>query len=496
MRCTWKLGLVCALWLGVAPLGGRAQSGQSGVILEANETVFSVLAALNAAGYDAGLGSSAGSEARLQLRATLAQRELPVLAELRRFYEEHRVAGDSGTDLGQYVSLALLTGAAPDFALAVPENNLPPDAKALVGLLPLLRTFTKQANLLGLWTELQPYVRREIERYSDPVRRQISRADAYFRFPSGAYLGRTYSIYLDLLAAPEQVHARIYGLNYYLVVTPAREPKLYEIRHQYLHFLLDPLAVKYASEIQKVSVLLPIARTAPRLGRDFKADFSLLVTECLIRAAELRMDKLPKDEAGEAVAKLAASGLVLAPYFYTALAEFEQQEVAMNLYYREMIQKIDVEAEKKRLARVQFLPPETPAPEAAKPAVSEEERLLDQGDNLFYQGKYLEAKAAYQAVLEKLNAASERALYGMAVVAANTRKPNLAEAYFKKTLEVGRDMRLATWCRIYLGRLYDLNGRREDALAQYRAASLTASGYPEAQRAVERALQKPFGSEP
>jgi len=497
MRCAWKLGLFSALWLGLAPLCGWAQGQQSGsVVLEANETVFSVLAALNAAGYDAGLGSSTGNDARLQVRATLAKRELPVLAELQKFYEEHRVAGDSGAELGQYVSLALLMGSPPDFTLAVPQNNLPPDAKALVGLLPLLRSFNNQADLLGLWTQLQPRVRQEIERYSDPVRKQIGRADGYFRFPSGAYLGRTYSIYLDLLGAPEQVQARIYGLNYYLVVTPAREPKLYEIRHQYLHFLLDPLAVKYAPEIQKVSVLLPVARGAPRLGRDFKADFSLLVTECLIRAAELRMDKLAKDQAGKAVAELAASGLILAPYFYTALAEYEQQEVAMSLYYREMIQKIDLEAEKTRLTHVQFLPPEVPAPQAAQPAVSEEERLLDQGDNLFYQGRYLEAKAAYQAVLEKLNATSERALYGMAVVAANTRKPNLAETYFKKTLEVGRDLRLVSWCHIYLGRLYDLNGKREDALTEYRAASLTASAYPEAQRAVERALQEPFGSEP
>ena len=168
----------------------------------------------------------------------------------------------------------------------------------------------------------------------------------------------------------------------------------------------------------------------------------------------------------------------------------------MNLYYREMIQKIDLGEEKNRLAKVKFLPPEVPVAQDAKPAVSAEERVLDQGDNSFYQGRYAEAKAAYQSVLEKLNATSERALYGVAVVAANTRKPNLAETYFKKTLEAGRDLRIATWCHIYLGRLYDLGGKRAEALAQYRAASLTASGFPEAQHAVERALQKPFGSEP
>jgi hypothetical protein len=202
MRCGWKLGLVSVLWL-LTPVSGWAQGQQAGnVILDANEAIFCVLAALNAAGYDAGLGVNTGNDARLHVRSELAKRDMPAVAYLQKFYDEHRVAGDSGAGLGQYVSLALLLGSPPDFRLAVPQSDLPPDAKALVGMLPLLKSFYDQADLLGLWTKLQPRVRQEMERYSDPVRKQVSRTDAYFRFPSGAYLGRTYLIYLDLLGAP------------------------------------------------------------------------------------------------------------------------------------------------------------------------------------------------------------------------------------------------------------------------------------------------------
>jgi len=226
MRCGWKLGLVSAMWL-LTPLSGWAQNAQTGnVILDANEAMFCVLAALNAAGYDAGIGVNTDNDARLHVRSELAKKDIPAAAYLQKFYDEHRVTGDSGAGLGQYVSLALFLGSPPDFRLSVPQSDLPPDAKALVGMLPLLKSFYDQADLLGLWTKLQPRVRQEMERYSDPVRKQVSRTDAYFRFPSGAYLGRTYLIYLDLLGAPEQVQARIYGQNYYLVVTPAREPKL------------------------------------------------------------------------------------------------------------------------------------------------------------------------------------------------------------------------------------------------------------------------------
>jgi tetratricopeptide (TPR) repeat protein len=297
-----------------------------------------------------------------------------------------------------------------------------------------------------------------------------------------------------LLGVPEQVQARIYGLNYYLVVTPSKEPKIDEIRHQYLHFLLDPLAAKYTAEINQKASLRAIAIEAPLLALDFKEDFPLLVTECLIRAAELRMDKRPQAEAEKSLTEMTAGGLILVRYFYDALGDFARQESSMTLYYKQMILDIDPRKEEKRLFGVKFTsrPPAPPA--KASPALSEEDRLLDQGDNLFFQGKYNEAKPAYQAVLEKIDPKNARALYGLAVVYANTRKPDLADEYFQKTLSTARDLRIVTWSHIYLGRLYDLRGKRDDALTQYRAAALTAAAYPLALRAVQSGMAGAFGS--
>jgi hypothetical protein len=486
------LGLLSLL----LPCSSLAQQ-PGNVTVESNEQLFCTLAALNVAGYDTGAGTGTGDRTREEIRAALAKKKLPVLPELKTFYAEHRPPAGSSADLGQYVSLALLLGPPPQFHSTVPEANLPPDAKAVAGLVPLLRSFYNQADLLDLWALVQPRYDAEIARISDPVRKMITLSDAYFRFPSGAYLGRSYTITLDLLGEPEQVHARIYGQNYFLVVTPSKEPKLHEIRHQYLHFLLDPLAVKYAPEIQQRVELKTLARQAPNLAADFKEDFPLLVTECLIRAAELRMDKLSHAEAQKSVDELTASGLILAPYFYSALADYEAHEASMNEIYRPMILGIDTEAERKRLASVKFSPaPAATLGESNQPGrtLTEEDRLLDRGDNLIYGRQYAEARTAFQTVLETLNSKSERALFGLGVVAANTRKPDLAEEYFGKTLEVTRDVWVATWAHIYLGRLDDINGKREKALAEYRAASLTAGPYPEALRAVQSGLSKPFGS--
>jgi len=277
------------------------------------------MAALNASGYDAGLGSSTGDDTRQEARKYLDKFHAPVAKRLETFYSEHRVEGDPGAGLGQYVSLALLLGPPPDFKLAVPQTDLPPDAKAVSGLLPLLRTFYEQAKLHELWAELQGRYQAAELRYSPAVRQSIFMTDVYFRLPVGGYLGRTCRIDLDLLGAPEQAQARIYELNYYLVITPSRQPKIDEIRHQYMHFLLDPLAAKFAPEINEKARLRGIAYHAPALATYFKEDFPLLITECLIRAAELRLDKRPPAEAEKSLQEMTASGLILVRYFYESL---------------------------------------------------------------------------------------------------------------------------------------------------------------------------------
>ena len=489
----WRTAGVLTLLLARIP--ARAQQQEGSVILQPSEQVFCVMAALNAGGYDTGLGLAKADDTREEARKYLDQLPAQMTKSLRSFYSEHHVEGDPGADLGQYISLALLMGPPPDFKLTVPQTDLPPDAKAVSGLVPLLKALYVDAKLHDLWTELQGRYHAAQLRYSPLVRQAILMTDVYFRFPVGQYLGRTYRIDLDLLGAPDQAQARIYGMDYYLVVTASKQPTMDEIRHQYLHFLLDPLAAQYADDINEKARLRATAYRAPALDSAFKGDFPLLVTECLIRAAELRLDKRPPEEAEKRLAEMTASGLILVRYFYESLMIFEKQEASMTVFYRQMIQRINPLDEERRLAKVTFTPAPTPPAQAPPPkAKTEEERSLDEADNLFYRGRYSDAKLAYQAVLEKLDPKSERALFGLAIVASNMRKPDLAEEYFRKTLETARDLRLVTWSHIYLGRLDDLRGKRNDALAHYRAASLTAAAYPMALRAVQAGEAQQFGS--
>ncbi|MGH9355413.1 MAG: tetratricopeptide repeat protein [Terriglobia bacterium] len=485
---TVSLTLVLA-FAGVVP-GVKAQS-EASVTIDSSEQVFAVVSALNMAGYDAGLSVPAGDDTRQDVRAYLEKRPAPVEAQLKAFYAAHRIAGDPGKNFGQFVSLALLLGNPPQFEFTVPAADLPPDASDIRDFVPLVRAFYKQADLADLYARLRPRYSDAIGRYAGTVRREIALTDAYLRFPSGSYLGRTYHIYLSLMGAPDQVQARIYGDNYYLVITPSARLHFKEIRHQYLHFLLDPLAVKYGADIHQKAALEVVARKAPLLEPDFKGDFSLLATECLIHAVELRMDK-PSNALQQTQSDL-ANGFILTPYFYGALAAYEKQNAAISVYYEAMIQGISVGKMEKQLASAKFSGPKPAGQTAAAPPESPKDQMLDRGDNLIYLGRYDQAKATFNQVLKQYDPKDGRAMFGLAVAASNMREPDIAEEYFKKALTAGHSLRIVTWSHIYLARIYDLEGMRQQALDQYRAASVTAATYPEALAALRQGLRRPFG---
>lgn len=471
----------------------RAQSA-SDVTISPSEQLFDVMAALNASGYNTGALSSIGGDTRQEVRSYLAREKAPVVAQIAKFYASHRIANDPAADLGQYISLALLLGPPPNFDFTVAKEDLPPDASDVRDLVPLLRTFYNEAGLEDLYARMQPRFQSAIEAYSPSVRRDIELTDAYLRFPSGSYLGRQYHIYLCLLGAPEQAQARIYGESYYLVLTPSVSPRFKAVRHQYIHFLLDPLASKYAADIHEKQALETIARQAPALDSYDKNDFSMLVTECLIRAVELRMDK-PASADKQAAAAM-AQGLILTPYFYGALAAYQKSGLAMSDAYQGMIEGIDVRKLADNLIHVKFTPPEPGRVIHGTQELTAEQALLDRGDNLIASAQYDDASDAFKKVLKKYDPRSERALYGLAVAASNMQEPDVAEKYFSEALAVAHDLRIVTWSHIYLGRIYDVEGRRADALKQYRAASVTAAGFPDALVAVENGLRRPFAGGP
>ncbi|MDQ2713160.1 MAG: hypothetical protein M3Y24_13195, partial [Acidobacteriota bacterium] len=342
-----------AAWPQIAapPAGARSQPAENGFSF--SSTMFSTLAAINAAGYDAGLDSPLNErfKVRTEIREALAKRQILCLAELKDFYRRHKKATDTA-DLSQYISFALVAGDAPSFEL--PKGEVPPDVEPLRGFSGLLARFYKEADLESLWNRAQPAYTAAIGQYQDAVIGTLFEANGYLRNPSG-YLGRRFQIYLDLLAAPDQVQVRSYKDDYFIVITPTSTPVVDEVRDAYLAYLLDPLSFKYSEVIKEKKPLAKYAAEAPALDLAYKDDFSLLVTKCLIKAIDSRLIHGGTERRAQFVNEAMREGYVLTAAFADLLPAYEKQPDAFRIYYPDLVSAIDVNKEEKRLKKVEFV---------------------------------------------------------------------------------------------------------------------------------------------
>ncbi len=468
-----------------------SQHGQ----LDGNETLFTVMAALDAAGFDANLHSGVNQKLRKQVRDLVIAKHPPSLEELKSVLAAHH-RRDPVADLNQYISFALSVDGPPDFAYRYKPNELPPDVSALAGLETTIGQFYIEANVEDLWKRAQPVVEQEIARYHDPVTKALLQVNGYLRNPTSGYLGRRFQIYVDVLAPPNQVQSRNFKDDYFVVVTPSEEPQTDQIRHAYLHYLLDPLALKFFQSLSLVKGAAEYANAAPALSDAYKQDFTLLATECLIKAVESRL--APASQRKDMIDQDLREGYVLAPAFAEGLANFEQQPLAMRMYYPDLMGGVDLAKEEKRLNAVKFAPAVRPEQKPApppEPVLTGAEKLIEDADHLMYQDQDLvKSRELYLRVLEEKAEprVHARAYYGLARIASLRKDPELAEKLFQKTVDSSPDDETKSWALLYLARLADASDRREEALEHYRSA-LSVAGAPESVKtAAEKGLQEPF----
>ncbi len=462
--------------------------------LDGNEALFTVMAAINAAGYDTEIDSPSNNPLRKAVRDHLAAQKIESVFELRRFVRDHKQK-DPGADLSQYISYALSVDAPPTFTPRYLNNMMPPDAAQLEGFTPLLITFYREANIKDLWKRVQPAYDKVIEQYHEPVSRAVLLANAYARNPTSGFLGRRFQIYVDLLGAPNQVQTRSYVDDYFVVVTPSTELRIQDIRHAYLHYLFDPLGLKYAKQLQTKAPLGDYALGSPLLADQFKQDFILLATESFIKAVESRMDKKP-----EIALEAARDGFVLAPGFAEILAnDYEKQDVVLRLHFPDMVESLDFRREEKRFENFQFATAaagKTVRVTGEKPAAELKgaELSLEKAEQSYKNRDLKLAKALYLRALTEtpVNTLHAKAYYGLARIAILEKDPEVGDKLFRKVLELDPDGYTKSWSLLYLARLADSQGDREQAVGHYKAA-LAVEGAPDSVReAAEKGLKEAF----
>jgi len=493
-----------------------------------SEQVFIMAAALNACGYDEGLEQSAliRKHIRDEMNQALAQSED---ARTKRdalclFIAQHRMTGTE-RDIAQYISLSLYLTPPPELELTADLTEMPPDSTQVAEILPVLRAFAAAVDLNGIWLTVHHNYDEMIDQLHDPLSQMIVNTNLYLKMPASTYTGSRFIVVIEPLISPAMVNARIYGTDYVVVVSPVNgKVPMTDVRHTYLHYVIDPLLLARSNAVDREQPILKEIRDAPLEFR-FRSDTVSLTIECLIKAIEARtMDtgipeykippgvdrsQLPRFEHEREVyqqkvdaVKWAAvghdmrQGYVLTQYFYEQLLQFEKDPAGLKDTIGEMVYSMDVDQQVHRARQIQFdAQADDDVMQRSKPRPL---TGLDLAEAKLASGDVAAAAALAQKVIEgptdtiASTANAARAHFIMARVDLMTGHPDEAVDDFQKTLATSKEQRLLAWSHIYLGRMLDLECKRDEAVAEYKDALTVRDGQLDTRLAAERGVKTAY----
>jgi tetratricopeptide (TPR) repeat protein len=128
------------------------------------------------------------------------------------------------------------------------------------------------------------------------------------------------------------------------------------------------------------------------------------------------------------------------------------------------------------------------------PVLSGAELTLDKAETKYKERDLKSAKELYLSVLTEttVKPLHAKAYYGLARIAILQKDPEVGDRLFRKVLEMEPDAYTKSWSLLYLARLADSQGDREQAEEHYKAA-LAVEGAPDSVRqAAEKGLKEAF----
>jgi len=509
------------------------------VSLIPSESVFAMAAALNSCGYDEGLEDSSPVRQRVRDEMNQAFAKSEEARQKRDalclYIAQHRMTGTE-QDISQYISLSLYLTPPPELEITADLTEMPPDSTQVAEIVPILREFAAAVDLHGIWLTTHHAYDEEAAKVHDPLSKMIVDTDLYLKMPAATYDGRRFIVVIEPQLSPATVNARIYGTDYIAVVSPASgKIPMASVRHTYLHYMIDPLLYARTSVLDREQPILKEIRDAP-LDFRFRSDTTALTVECLIKAVEARtMDtgvpeykipagidrsQLPRYEHERELYQQRVDavkwamvqhdmrqGFVLTQYFYEQMIQFEKNNVGLKEIMGEMVYGMDVDQQLHRARQIEF-------DKEADEDVLQRSRPrqltgLDLAEARLSTGDIGAASSIAQEVLaqetDTVSSVADAARAHFILARADLlsvhpgeseddaqRTIEAAVTQFQKTLETSKDQRLLAWSHIYLGRVLDLECKRDQAVAEYKAALEVRDGRQDTHLAAERGLKTAY----
>jgi len=493
------------------------------------EPVFLMAATLNACGYDEGLDESSPirKKVRDEMNQALARSED---ARVKRdrvclYIAQHRMTGTE-RDIAQYISLSLYVTPPPEMELAAELPDMPPDSTQVAEIVPLLKDFVAAVDLHGIWLAEHHTYDDEARALHDPLSQMIVSTNLYLKIPAATYEGRRFIVVIEPMLSPSTVNARVYGTDYIVVVSPVNgKIRMADVRHTYLHYVIEPLLYARANAVDRAQPILKEVRDAP-LEFIYRSDAVALTIESLIKAIEARtMDtgvpefKIPANADRQDIPRLEherqayqqkvdtirlaavhhdmTQGFVLTQYFYEQLIVFEKDPAGLKDTIGEMVYSMDVDQQTHRARQIDF-DKESDGDVLVR---SKPRKLmgLDLAEARLADGDIASATALARQALAKEQSDSlgsvadgARANFILARASILTGHPDDAVAEFQKTLAASKEPRLLAWSHIYLGRMLDLECKRDEAVSEYKLALEVRDGQQDTRLAAERGVKAPY----
>ncbi len=299
--------------------------------------LFTVMAALNAAGFDYERPDQDMSPVRQAVRLALKDLEPSLSSRLTAFYQSHRDLQEESRQQIAYTSLGLLIADAPAFSLTEGEETIPDDVLKIQSFAELVAEFYRVAQIEKLWPRFRGSYQEESQAYRPVLEKVIEDILRYFRIGPRRVLNRQIILIPDLLNAKDLVNARNLARTYYIVVGPTDEPaKNYSsLQHEYLHVLIDPLVEKFSAQLGSRKEILKLAHAQPKVKRAYRDSVTLVVIESLIESIALRLR--PPSDLSAQILRLFREGNVLVPFFYRELVSYEQSRMLSFPIYAEFL---------------------------------------------------------------------------------------------------------------------------------------------------------------
>jgi tetratricopeptide (TPR) repeat protein len=341
----------------------------------------------------------------------------------------------------------------------------------------------------------------------------------------------------DILNQKDDLLARRIGDDYIVIVGPSRAPNADSVRQAVIRFVIDPMVERHLkASLEYKDQISKLVATVPTAARAYASSVYLVIRESLAQATEARLRRInaiatrgsySEDDAVFDLAQGYLRGAVLSFHFYESLGGLEKVGIGMEDFFDHMVGNAKFEREARRtnefeavVARVsarRSKPSRTNSNEgaAAEAVIGAMGARILKSDDLIREKRFKEARSILDEVLavEPNNA---RALYGMGQV--ETQTPSTAELdpkaddndkiqmqhdrleraikLYRRAIEnASKDSErwLIQWSHLFLGRIYDFQEFREDAITQYEKAIALGDISNGAYKEALEGKRRPYG---